>query len=382
LLIRTEGRVIMGAARETERYREDSLRELRYLVAGVDALRSSTATIAVHVGAHLSEVAVNLSALVDQMWQTNALLGAQVRIQQEMLDVLRSPSRTAATELLLRAGSAAERQLWPEAIRDYDRSIEQNWDQPEAHLGRGLALVGAAGVDGRTSQVLTDAAESFERAFRYGEHVRPQTAVRAVQLAVAMRDRLGQIDRAEQLLRSAVERLGASPELAFSAGLRFRSVHLLDRAVTLAPALAGDPTWLQLPVAEPLVERLASAQNAAIEQGVAALRAAAKHGTGAVPSVVRTDPTSRFAALQEIDKRLEAASQVLSRPSADEQAHRSRGQALKQQTVDGSVATTSRPPPAGRWRTRCRRGWPGLRVGESGDGGEGWLPAQMPVVNG
>ncbi|MDQ7909429.1 hypothetical protein RB614_33390 [Phytohabitans sp. ZYX-F-186] len=308
-----------------EEFRRETLRDLRYLAAGTDALREATHLLddAIRDMDHNAQRAARetlegLRTLSAQADHTNYLLGALIATQQDILNVLRSPRATEAAELQRRAVSAAGRGLWREAIGDFDKSIAINWDQPTAHLGRGLAILGMSGGRGSAGSH-AEAAESFEKAARYAVPAEPGLAVQAVQHAVVVNDHLGRRAKSDELLRWATEALPGSPEIAFSAALRFRSADLLRRAVRLDPTLAADAAWQALPFAAPVVTSVRAEQRSAIDAAVRAIAGARPYGS--VPQVSpgrAAGILDGFDALRGLTPHLAGARQVVERPTADE----------------------------------------------------------------
>jgi tetratricopeptide (TPR) repeat protein len=309
-----------------EEFRRETLRDLRYLVAGMDALNEAMHLLgdAIRDMDHNAQRAARetldgLRTLSGQLDHTNYLLGALVVTQQEILRVLQAPLATEAAELQRRAVSAAGRGLWTEAINDYDRSIAINWDQPTAHLGRGLAILGKAGGSREAVASYAEAAESFEKAARYAISSAPSLSVQGVQHAVVVNDHLGRQGKATEVLRWATQALPGSPEIAFSAALRFRSADLLQRAVRLDPTLAADLAWQSLPFAAAVVAALLTEQKAAIHTAIQAMADARQYGS--VPQVRTGRVTGCLDALdtlRELSPKLLTVRGVVGQPSREE----------------------------------------------------------------
>lgn len=202
-------------------------KELRYLSTGLDTLNDAARSLIDHSAGHHQiaddgrrQLSAILTALSDELQTMKVLFAVQTSIQLDILAALQSPVGMQADELHRRAVSAASRGLWAEAIHDYDRSIALNWDQPQAYLGRGLAHLATNGHATTNRGLLSSAAESFEGAVRYGAQTYPTYASRALQLAVILRDRLGQRKEADTLFQQGLPFLTRSPEVVFAYALR------------------------------------------------------------------------------------------------------------------------------------------------------------------
>lgn len=297
-----------------------------YVAAGLDVLNEATSSI--HAAIRGMDESAQEDArrmrtaiydLADEVARTNFLLETVVENQRAVLEVLRSPLATQAAELLRRAAWAAERGLWPEAIGDYDKAIELDWTQSAAHYGRGLALLAQHGRDDAARGRWIDAVGSLEKAARYAGQSEPSLAVSAIQLAVIWHDRLGDAAAGDKQLTWATQQLTRSPELAFSAALRFRAPVLLERALKLDPRLTADPVWQSLPVAEEVVKNLHLRQIAVQDAASAALSEAKPYGVAAVAaSPPPKDCVRGFAALATLKSELDDAQAVVARPTAEE----------------------------------------------------------------
>jgi hypothetical protein len=89
---------------------------------------------------------------------------------------------------------------------------------------------------------------------------------------VALFDRIGAVERGEEVLREAAEGIPGSPELLFVAGKRLRAPEFLARAAKLDPTLLADPLWPEQPWAEPVNSAVLERQHAALTDGERALR--------------------------------------------------------------------------------------------------------------
>jgi hypothetical protein len=306
-------------------------REMRYLVAGAEAITDITHSMSgatAEVSRRLNALSSGMDDLMDSVADGKArsqfLMSTLLRTQADVLVTLRAPAGTAAAELQERATSAARRQLWDEAVSDYALSIEKSWDQPGAHLGHGLATLGKASERRRSNTLLLTAADSFEKAYRYARVTEPALAVCGMQYAVVIREEAGQKDQADALLKDGVAKLPSSPELAFSAGLRFRDDGLLARAVLLDPSLAIDPAWQSLPFALSVVFDLQDRQRACITRVAAALTDARSYGPVAeVGDAARVrNCTDGYLALQNLAGVLDAAQPIVAAITDAERGHR------------------------------------------------------------
>jgi hypothetical protein len=303
---------------------------MRYLVAGADAITDITHSMSgatAEVSRRLNALSSGMDDLMDSVADGKArsqfLMSTLLRTQADVLVGLRAPAGTAAAELQERATSAARRQLWDEAVSDYELSIEKSWDQPGAHLGHGLAILGKASERRRSNTLLLTAADSFEKAYRYARVTEPALAVCGMQYAVVIREEAGQKDQADALLKDGVAKLPASPELAFSAGLRFRDDGLLARAVLLDPSLAIDPAWQSLPFALSVVFDLQDRQRACITRVATALTDASSYGPVAeVSDATRVrNCTDGYLALQNLAGVLDAAQPIVAAITDAERGH-------------------------------------------------------------
>lgn len=191
-----------------------------------------------------------------------------------VLETVGNPRATAGSESARKARSAAERRLWAEALTEYDRALEADWDQPSAHYGRAVAVLARAAESGApvADDTVRAAAESFAQAVRYGRTTAQVVAARAALAAVALFDRIGAVERGEEVLREAAEGIPGSPELLFVAGKRLRAPEFLARAAKLDPTLLADPLWPEQPWAEPVNSAVLERQHAALTDGERALR--------------------------------------------------------------------------------------------------------------
>jgi hypothetical protein len=293
----------------SDEYRWRMSEGMRYLVAGLDTLSATTSSL----GGAVTELA-------DEVGRTNFLLEVVASNQREIIEILITPLATKAAEVLRRAAWAAEKGFWAEAVQDYDKAIGLDWHQPTAHFGRGLALLAQAGPNHVMVRQWEDAIGSFEKAARYGESLDPPLAVSAVQCTVACNDRLGRTRASDTLLTWATQHLAGSPEIAFSAALRFRAPILLKRALTLDPTLAADPAWQDLPVAEDIVHAVRQDQTEAIKTSATVLAKAKRYGTVPQASAAPVSGCPQgFEALSELAPKLAAARSAVSQPTDEEQ---------------------------------------------------------------
>lgn len=318
----------------SDEYRWRMSEGMRYLVAGLDTLSAAT-----------SSLGANISELADEAARTNFLLDVVASNQREIIELLRSPLATEAAEVLRRAAWATEQGFWAEAIQDYDKAIALDWHQPTAHFSRGLALLAQAGPNHATERQWEDAIGSFEKAARYGESLDPPLAVSAVQYAVACNDRLGRTGASDTLLTWATQHLTGSPEIAFSAALRFRAPILLERALTLDPTFAADPVWQDLPVAEDVVRAVRQDQTEAIKTSATVLTKARRYGTVPQASAASVSGCPQgFDALSELAPKLAAARSTVNQPTDEEQELSNRAGARNARTarLQNKITTADR----------------------------------------
>jgi hypothetical protein len=296
--------------------RQEALLRLRELAVGVDDLRATVDAVGV-------------------------VLLASLDAQRRLIELVGNPRATAGDELARSARSAAERGLWPEALADYDSAIATAWDQPQAHYGRAIAVLALAEEADGPIPVATvrDAAESFGKAVRYGRTTAQVVAARSALAAAALFDRVGEPDRADQVLRDAAGAIPGSPDLLFTAGRRLRSADLLDRAAKLDPTLVADPLWPDERFAAPVTAAVLERQRAAIAAGHRALASAA--ALVPMPTTTTGQPSTCVAALatlRELTAALDRAAEQLSPPTPHEVGLEQRRHSATAQLTSADVA--------------------------------------------
>jgi hypothetical protein len=265
---------------------------MRYVLAGVNVLNGLTASLDAIpnlIGADRNNnwrwMANSIRELGDETVRTRFLLEVIVRDQRQFFERLRSSAIAQTGELSLRAARTTGRSRWDELVGEFDKLIELDQTQGVAYYGRGLALLASVAIDQvAIGQRSADAAKSFEKAMLCAEHSDPCLAVAAARLAISWNDLLREHCDGDVLLNWAVQHLPNSPEIAFSAGLRFGKPTFLKRALELDPTLASDPLWQGMPVANAPVRNLLREQDEVIGAAITAIgKASGYDGVPLVP---------------------------------------------------------------------------------------------------
>lgn len=313
-------------------------REMRYMVAGVQVMSDIAYENGRSTDRGFESVTQGMQALLDTFHdgrrRSERLQQAILQTQLSMLEALRAPGATAAAELLQQAIKAAQLKLWDEAVADYKRSIDLVRLNPIVHLGLGLALTGKSSECQDPAEVQHRAADAFQKAFRYAKVTDPPVAVAAVQYAVVTLTGLGCDDDANVLLRDAAEALPQSPEIAFSAALRFRAAGLLIRAVDLDPTLADDPSWQSLPFAAEAVTTLLRRQRAVIPPIEAAISASRQYGNVSQLDAAFHTPIAGATFLRRMRRLLVEAAAAVNQTSPEER-ERLAAAAMAEKSMDG-----------------------------------------------
>lgn len=157
---------------------------------------------------------------------------AQNRLVLESIEsALRNPVATAADEYYRRGVEALRRGWIPEAIGDLEKSISQNPYTPPAQA----ALAVAYSISGEA----TLAAERSLLALRYAAGEAPGVVAGCAMLAIALLEGDGRADRAEAVCAEALATVPDCAELALAQARLAGDAGALERAIRLAPGMAG-----------------------------------------------------------------------------------------------------------------------------------------------